>query len=171
MDNYQMGCFKMPKHVTESIDRIQRRYWWRADNKKRMNPISWGSVCKPKRLGGRGFKNTTKFNDAILEKLAWRMITAENSLCARIPKAKYFHNKDPLCDEVTTQGSWIWKSIYKVFHIVKKYYVWYVGDGTKIKIWKHNWIANIPHTQLSNASQHSGENDIVQSLIKQEFKQ
>ncbi|XP_026410329.1 uncharacterized protein LOC113305522 [Papaver somniferum] len=171
MANYQMGFFKMPKHVIEFIDRIQKRYWWRADNKKGMSPISWDSVCKPKRLGGMGFKNTVKFNDAILAKMDWRMITAENSLCARILKDKYFHNKEPLCDEITTQGSWIWKSIYKGLQIDKKYYVWSIGDGAKIKIWKHNWIANITHTHLTNASQHYGDNDTVQILIKKEPKQ
>ncbi|KAI3942803.1 hypothetical protein MKW92_000645 [Papaver armeniacum] len=96
---------------------------------------------------------------------------SENSLCARILKAKYFHNKDPLSDEITTQGSWIWKSIYKGLQIVKKYYVWSVGNGAKIKIWKHNWIPSINHTQLTNASQHNGENDIVQSLIQTSSKQ
>ncbi|XP_026377760.1 uncharacterized protein LOC113272068 [Papaver somniferum] len=171
MANHQMGCFKMSKHVTESLDRIQRRYWWNKDSKKGMNPISWSSVCKPKRLGSMGFKNTIKFNDALLAKLAWKMITDHNSLCVRILKAKYFHNKDPLCDEISPRGSWIWRSIHRGLQIVKKYYIWNIGDCSSIKIWRHNWVTGIHHSQLSKTAQFSGNSDKVQSLIQQDSKQ
>ncbi|XP_026443310.1 uncharacterized protein LOC113343283 [Papaver somniferum] len=99
------------------------------------------------------------------------MITDQNSFCARILIAKYFHNKDPLSDKITSNGSWIWKSIHRGLKIFKKYYIWSVGDGSRVKIWRHNWIPWVHHSQLSNAAQFSDNNDTVKSLIQQENTQ
>lgn len=105
----------MPKNVIENIDKTQRRYWWDNDNKRGANPIAWNVVCKPKRLGGMGFKNTRKFNEALLAKLAWRMITEHNNLCWRILRAKYFHNKDPLSENITLKELGFGKASTKAY--------------------------------------------------------
>jgi hypothetical protein len=39
-----------------------------------------------------GFRDFQLFNQAMLAKQGWRLITKPNSLCAKVLKGKYYHN-------------------------------------------------------------------------------
>jgi hypothetical protein len=48
------------------------------------------TMVLPKALGVMGFKDLIMFNQALLAKQAWRLITCPNSLCTRVLRAKYY---------------------------------------------------------------------------------
>lgn len=55
--------------------------------------VAWDKLSKPKSLGGLGLRDIKKFNQALLAKLAWRLITVSRSLLAWVLLGKYCHGK------------------------------------------------------------------------------
>ncbi|XP_026434566.1 uncharacterized protein LOC113332083 [Papaver somniferum] len=74
MAQFQMGCFIFSQQTINQLEAVQRKYWWNKSNGKGYYFISWSVVSIPKRWGGLGFKNLKIFNEAIITKLAWRLI-------------------------------------------------------------------------------------------------
>lgn len=65
--------------MTRSI----KRYLW----------VAWKSICRQKDLGGLGFRDIGRFNQALLGKQAWRIWDQPSSLLAQIIKHRYFKKK------------------------------------------------------------------------------
>lgn len=62
-------------------------------NKKKMNTIKWGDICKSIDDGGLGIRDSKINNLALLVKICWRSMANENLLNSKILKAKYCPNK------------------------------------------------------------------------------
>lgn len=58
-------------------------------------------------MGGLGFKRTKVFNEALLAKLAWRMLHEKEAKWVQLLEAKYFRNLDPLYGNIKNKGTWI----------------------------------------------------------------
>jgi hypothetical protein len=91
-------------------------------------------------MGGMGFKDLILFNQALLAKQSWRLITCPDSLCARVLKAKCFPNGNLLDTVASGDASQTWRAIEYGLDLLKKGVVWRVGDGSSIHIWRDNWI-------------------------------
>lgn len=83
-------------------------------------------------------------------------------------KEKYFHVVNPLTDIVNKQGSWIWQGICTGLNIIKRHYIWEIGDGTSVQIWKDTWIPNMHRPPDSHFS--SFNMKTVNQLIDQDSK-
>ena len=81
-----------------------------------------------------GFQELWKFNDAMLGKQVWKLLTDTNSLLYRVFKAKFFPHCSILEADPKTKGSYAWQSILKARDVIKKGIVWRVGNGKKIRI-------------------------------------
>ena len=79
---YTMSCFKLPKGLIKDLEVLTRKFWWGyGGDSRKVHWVNWKKLCKAKELGGMGFKEIEKFNDALLAKQVWRMINNPNSLC------------------------------------------------------------------------------------------
>ena len=87
-----------------------------------------------------GFKDLTMFNDAMLAKLAWRLLNDDKSLFYRVFKARFFPNGTLLDAKESTSASYAWKSILKGRDVISRGALWRVGDGKQIRIWGDNWL-------------------------------
>ena len=76
-------------------------------------------MCKPKSLGGLGFRNLQAFNLAFLAKQAWRILTNPSSLVACILKAKYYPYCDVLNASLGSNPSYTWRSIHNSLDVLK----------------------------------------------------
>lgn len=98
-------------------------------------------MCKPKSIGGMGFRDLGVFNDALLGKQIWRLMTNGNTLLSRVLKAKYFPHSSVLEAALGPCSSFSWRSIWSSKSLVKHVLLWRVGNGMSIKVWDDPWLA------------------------------
>ena len=96
-------------------------------------------MCKHKLDGGLGFKDLVKFNEAMLAKQVWRLLTDKTSLFFRVSSAKYFPIGSIL-DAKSSRGSFAWQSILKARHVIERGKLWRIGYGKKVCLFHDNWI-------------------------------
>ena len=93
-------------------------------------------------MGGMGFRDIELFNLALLARQAWRLIEFPDSLCAQVLRAKYYPSGNITDTVFTGNGSSTWLAIEHGLELVKQGYIWRVGNGTNIRIWRDPWIPN-----------------------------
>jgi hypothetical protein len=76
----------------------------------------------------------------MLAKQAWLLMGRLESLCARVIRGKYFHDKDFLMATRKRNSSHIWKAILHGRESLKKGLTKRVDDGTSINVWDDPWI-------------------------------
>jgi hypothetical protein len=92
---FVMSCFELPLATCEKLKTLIANRWWGVENgKKKMHWRSWAWLSTPKCLGGMGFRDFALFNQAMLAKQGWRLLTVPDSLCARVLKGRYYPDTD-----------------------------------------------------------------------------
>lgn len=80
---YAMSCFMLPASLCKQIQSLLTRFWWDSKhNVRKMCWVAWSRLTLPKNLGGLGFRDITCYNQALLAKIAWRLIREPHSLLA-----------------------------------------------------------------------------------------
>lgn len=90
-----------------------------------------------------GFRDLVIFNQAMLARQGWRILTDPNSLCSRVLKGRYFLDSDFWSAPKPRSASFTWRSILFGRELLKKGVRWAVGDGSTIKITKDKWIPGV----------------------------
>ena len=118
-----------------------RKFWWGySGDTKKIHWVKWERLCEVKEVGGMGFKEIEKFNQALLAKQMWRMINNPYSLCHKVFKARFFPECSILEANDTRVGLYAWKSILSARDVVKRGLVWQIGDGASVSIKEDKWI-------------------------------
>lgn len=85
-----MQSFLLPKSLLSNLDRIYRNFFWNKDSDiKSPNLIGWDRICKPKAVGGLGFRKADVNNRALQMKLLWRIIKEDNNLWVKLIRKRY----------------------------------------------------------------------------------
>lgn len=146
---YAMSVFKLPKGICKDMCDVIAKFWWGDDdNGRKMHWFAWWKLCFPKNQGGLGFRDFHSFNLAMLAKQVWRLIVNPEFLCARILKAKYHPNQDILDAGPKKGSSFTWQSIVAGIQTFKRGYIWRVGNGDSINIWRDPWIPTSPNRKI-----------------------
>lgn len=91
-------------------------------------------------MGGLGFHDLEKFNQALLVKQAWRIWKSPNSLVARILKARYFPRSSLLDGTIDRRPSYAWRSIMFGRNLLKQGLIKEIGNGRDSQVWLDKWI-------------------------------
>ena len=69
LPTYTMSCFKLPSGLCHDIKALIRKIFWGQRGEGQMiHWTKWEDLCKPKTQGGMGFKDLSRFNNALLAK-------------------------------------------------------------------------------------------------------
>ncbi|KAK3204299.1 hypothetical protein Dsin_018345 [Dipteronia sinensis] len=139
--SYAMSIFQLPIGFCKELGAMFSKFWWGSkEGNRKISWVKWVTLCQPKNQGELGFKDLLSFNQSLLSKQAWRILTCPNSLVAQIFKVKYFKNGDFLNASVKTGGSHVWRSIVWGRSLLSSGLRWVVGDGSNISVFKDRWI-------------------------------
>lgn len=142
MPAYSMSCFKLPGSLYKRIQSALTRFWWDTSmEKKKMCWVSWKALTKAKRDGGLGFRDLQSFNDALLAKLSWRILSKPNCLLAKILLGKYCHTSKFLDSQVPTSSSHGWRGICIGRDLLKTQLGRVLGDGKSTSLWYDPWLS------------------------------
>lgn len=138
---FAMSCFKLPKDLCSKLTSAMIEFWWSSgNNKNKIAWVAWQKLCKSKEVGGLGFHDLEKFNQALLGKQAWRIWSSPDSLLAQILKHRYFKNGSFLDSSIGNRPSYAWRSILHGRELLQKGLLTSVGNGESIKVWQDKWI-------------------------------
>jgi hypothetical protein len=80
--SYAMSTFLLPTSSTSALDIIFKKIWWGfpKDKSKNLSLKSWSSICLPKEDGGLGFRCMHEFNQSLITKLGWKLLSNADCL-------------------------------------------------------------------------------------------
>lgn len=140
---YPMSCFKLSPVVCRKLTTIVSNFWWGSSvDSHKMHWLRWELLTRPKKHGGMGFRDFSLFNQAMLGKQGWRLMTRPDSLCARVLKGKYYPHTDLLSATKKKRSSATWRSILHGREVLKKGLIKRIGPG-EFSAWNENWIPGL----------------------------
>jgi hypothetical protein len=141
LPSHAMGVFKMSKGFCEDYEKLIRDFWWGDElDHRKTHWAAWENITRPKCKGGLGFRDMKLFNQAMLARLAWRLIQKPTSLCARVLKVKYFPHGNLLDTVFARDLSLVWQGVEYGLELLKKGIINRIGDGRNTQFHRDQWI-------------------------------
>jgi hypothetical protein len=94
----------------------------------------------PKFMGGMDFRDIKLFNQAMLARQCWRLLTDSESLCAKVLKVMYFPNGFFLDSTITRSCSFAWRSLMFDKDLLIKGIMWRIRDRDTVRITRDIWV-------------------------------
>jgi hypothetical protein len=153
ISTYAMSVFKFSAGLCDELSQIIREFWWGDEfERRKVHWLGWEKMTRPKIQGGIGFRDLRLFNQALLAKQAWRLLEYPESLCARLLKAKYYPTGELLDTVFPKNVSPCWQGITYGLELLKHGMIWRVNSGSKIRVWRDNWLPRGNLKPIGNAS-------------------
>jgi hypothetical protein len=109
---YPMGCFRLPAPICKKMKTYISNYWWGSSiDSHKIHWLKWDRLTDSKKNGGVGFRDMPMFNQAMLGKQGWGLLTRPDALCTRVLKGKYYPNTSFLAATRTRKSSETWRAI------------------------------------------------------------
>ncbi|XP_060969468.1 uncharacterized protein LOC133036755 [Cannabis sativa] len=145
LPSYAMSVFLLTQEICSSLEGMMAKFWWKYQSNsssRGVSWISWKKLCQHKDIGGLGFRDLRDYNLSFLGKQGWRLLTMEDSLVARIYKARYFPHGSFLNAELGQNPSFIWRSIWAAQDLVKQGARRAIANGNTVSILHDPWLPN-----------------------------
>ncbi|XP_074266479.1 uncharacterized protein LOC141589752 [Silene latifolia] len=172
LSNYVLSVFKIPVSVANKINSLLSHFWWAGTRLR--STIHWCSknfISLPKSEGGLGIRNIQCMNQALLGKLAWKVLSMKDSLVSRVFYDKLICNNDlvmPGSLKSCPYQTWGCKSLSFGMELLLAHLGWKPGVNSMLRIWKCGWVGGeVPpqKTRLGFPPPDSMSNFTVKDLL------
>jgi hypothetical protein len=135
---YVMSAFKLPKGLCAELDAMVRKFWWnpKKEGSRLYTPMAWLDICKPLIDGGLGFRSFESFNEAMIAKLAWWVLSNRDSFCVRVLRSKYNVGFNWLNEESTRYAYYAWRGLESVKDLLSRDACRMVESRNEILVWE-----------------------------------
>lgn len=90
---YTLSMFRLPLTVARQIDKAIAQFIWQSDKEGRgIHWKSWDSICTSNYVGSLGLRSTALLNQALIGKVAWKILADRQSLISKFFLSKYRHS-------------------------------------------------------------------------------
>ncbi|KAA3482036.1 RNA-directed DNA polymerase (Reverse transcriptase) [Gossypium australe] len=139
--NYFMQTLMIPQGVCDDIERLARQFICGSTEKKsKMALVGWDTICQPRACGGLGLRQLKDQNSSFFMKIGFSLVSKSDMLWVRALRSKYGW-KSQLPETISrNQCSHLWRSLSKLWPIIRENLIWSVGDGANVWCWKDPWI-------------------------------
>lgn len=157
-----------PMSLCKRIQSALTRFWWDSDPENRKTSwVAWQTLVKSKKEGGLRFRDIQAFNDALLAKISWRLISEPDCLLARVLAGKYFHDQIFLDVTPPANCSYGWRDILIGRDLIKERLEWAIGDGKEVRVWQDAWLSTTECARpMGPATEESKELKVSDLLIE-----
>ncbi|CAN1810722.1 Uncharacterized mitochondrial protein AtMg00310 [Linum perenne] len=136
-----MSCYRVSNTVCSSLDSLMCKFWWgEVGDQRKIKWRSWKKLCTPQEEGGLGFRDFQSFNQALLAKQSWWILTEPNLLLSRVLKGRYFLSSNFLNATKRSHPSWGWQSILYGRDLLLPGLIWQIGLNTHLSILERPWV-------------------------------
>ncbi|KAL5781697.1 hypothetical protein ACOSP7_006726 [Xanthoceras sorbifolium] len=97
-------------------------------------------MCLPKAAGGMGFRDIVAFNQAMLAKQGWKILSSPSSLLSRVLKVRYFPSSSFFESKVGRMPSFTWRSILWGRDVLLKGLRWKIGNGESVRVYEDSYL-------------------------------
>lgn len=131
LPTYSMQMMRLSSGVINYIGQVFRKFiWCGATGPKKIHLANGRRLCQPKFCGGLGLKNLRTMNNALLMKLDWGILSSPTSFWVQVLRSKYgFYPSSFDSNLPTRYGSYLWKALGQVWHMVVDGIRWTIGNG------------------------------------------
>lgn len=103
--------------------------------------IAWSKLTQAKSVGGLGFRDIPNFNDALLAKISWRILSNPSCLLAKLLLGKYCKTSPFLDCKVSPTASHGWRGICLGRDLLKSQLGKVIGSGANTLLWYEPWVS------------------------------
>ena len=115
LHSYWASIFILPKKVIDEVIAVCRNYLWDGKAVSSKSPmIAWDIICRPKKHGGLGFKESHAWNLAMVGKYIWNIATKADNMWVKWIDHVYMKGRDIWTYRASSNASWYWNQLCKV---------------------------------------------------------
>lgn len=115
LHSYWASIFVLPKKVIDGVTAVCRNYLWDGRAISSKTPlIAWDFVCRDKKMGGLGYKESHTWNYALLGKYIWSVATKADNLWVKWIDHVYLKGRDWKQYVPSSNVSWYWRQLTQI---------------------------------------------------------
>ncbi|XP_071712908.1 uncharacterized mitochondrial protein AtMg00310-like [Rutidosis leptorrhynchoides] len=140
MQIYWCLVFILPNAIIKEIEKLIRGFLWcQGDLKRGKAKVRWDDVCLSKDEGGLGIKRLKAWNTALMSSLLWRLMTVKHSLWVQWTNEHKLEGRNIWEIGIDSNASWSWRKLTQIRPLIRKFFVYQVGNGQIAYVWFDSW--------------------------------